>query len=487
MIWNGTINDRPKGPCKENWIAHYGNCSANNVTQKYYLDENSCGTYLNLPADNGTFVNCSYVIPYEDLVKMLFALKENQSILQMNITSLDLRIKALENTPSVNCSCCSDINNSVNLLGGNVSGLGVGMNSINSSLNVLESKVNSGIELVNDSANLIGNNISSLSTGISSVNTSLNSLGDNVSTLTSGLNSVNGSVNIIVQNVSIITSNITSLESAPEQTCCSSINTSLNVLGDNVSKIDLGITSINTSVNLLGDNVSNLETNPSCCSDINTSLNQFKSDVTQNLSLLNTWLFFNGYNNVCLAVTNECNLTAGGCTDDCSIGGTGCKDANTKWYCGEANDGDSCRDMLYQSCPGLCEQGICCTSECNANCPDKTEYYCDGSPGQNDVYQRNLTYQCTNPGTCNSKCEGTIVTDILFDNCDDQTEACDNGSCIPLIPPTCTTQGAYKSCGELGCYGVSVCNSGFWTDCSSKGLTCKTTGHCNALGICVFG
>ena len=68
--------------CEENWVMNYTECINNNET-KYYVDNNNCGTYNNLPLDNNTIIPCgcfplwtqnntlcngtSYVIRYIDL------------------------------------------------------------------------------------------------------------------------------------------------------------------------------------------------------------------------------------------------------------------------------------------------------------------------------------------------------------------------------------------------------------------------------------
>ncbi|HIH10771.1 TPA: hypothetical protein HA241_01125 [Candidatus Woesearchaeota archaeon] len=49
--------------CLENWTTYYGECFANDSKKKYYLDQNDCGTSINLPADNGTEVSCDYCTP----------------------------------------------------------------------------------------------------------------------------------------------------------------------------------------------------------------------------------------------------------------------------------------------------------------------------------------------------------------------------------------------------------------------------------------
>jgi len=46
--------------CTENWIAQYGSCLINDTKLKYYTDQNNCGTTINLPPDNGTYIECNY-------------------------------------------------------------------------------------------------------------------------------------------------------------------------------------------------------------------------------------------------------------------------------------------------------------------------------------------------------------------------------------------------------------------------------------------
>jgi hypothetical protein len=44
--------------CNESWVASYGNCSVLGIL-KTYVDVNDCGTFDDLPVDNGTFINCT--------------------------------------------------------------------------------------------------------------------------------------------------------------------------------------------------------------------------------------------------------------------------------------------------------------------------------------------------------------------------------------------------------------------------------------------
>lgn len=46
--------------CYEDWQPQYGSCLINDSQLKTYTDANSCGTYGDLPVDNGTYVFCNY-------------------------------------------------------------------------------------------------------------------------------------------------------------------------------------------------------------------------------------------------------------------------------------------------------------------------------------------------------------------------------------------------------------------------------------------
>lgn len=47
--------------CVENWTQYYSPtiCNSSGIQTKLYTDNNSCGTYDNLPIDNGTIINCT--------------------------------------------------------------------------------------------------------------------------------------------------------------------------------------------------------------------------------------------------------------------------------------------------------------------------------------------------------------------------------------------------------------------------------------------
>lgn len=46
--------------CDENWVLQNTSCLTNDSRLIYYLDSQSCGTYTELPVDNGTYVACDY-------------------------------------------------------------------------------------------------------------------------------------------------------------------------------------------------------------------------------------------------------------------------------------------------------------------------------------------------------------------------------------------------------------------------------------------
>jgi hypothetical protein len=63
----GYYDDSLTGGCEEDWVAYNGSCQINDTYQKYYLDDNDCGTFDDLPGDNGTEFSCNYCS--EDIVK----------------------------------------------------------------------------------------------------------------------------------------------------------------------------------------------------------------------------------------------------------------------------------------------------------------------------------------------------------------------------------------------------------------------------------
>jgi len=122
------------------------------------------------------------------------------------------------------------------------------------------------------------------------------------------------------------------------------------------------------------------------------------------------------------------------CTDDCSSGQTGCNSAQTKrWTCGEANDGDTCKDKIYTNCSSgyYCSNGSCvvCSNEC--------------SSGQTGCSNSTQNWSCVqNANSCWVKSYSTCPSGYT----------CSNGSCIsqPNTPPTLSNP--YYTSGLLFLY-----------------------------------
>jgi len=49
--------------CIENWSVQYGECLVDDTKLRYYTDSNSCGTSIEIPVDNSTYVECDYCSP----------------------------------------------------------------------------------------------------------------------------------------------------------------------------------------------------------------------------------------------------------------------------------------------------------------------------------------------------------------------------------------------------------------------------------------
>lgn len=46
--------------CVEDWQVQYGSCLTDDSQLKYYIDSTGCGTYDDIPLDNGTYIYCNY-------------------------------------------------------------------------------------------------------------------------------------------------------------------------------------------------------------------------------------------------------------------------------------------------------------------------------------------------------------------------------------------------------------------------------------------
>ncbi len=97
-----------------------------------------------------------------------------------------------------------------------------------------------------------------------------------------------------------------------------------------------------------------------------------------------------------------------GCVQACAPGTTGCVDDHQAWVCGEADDGDDCRDRRVTACPegAVCHDGVCgCQDECEAGeggCDVNGDVWICGEAGDGDDCLEILRTQCTSKQTCQS-------------------------------------------------------------------------------------
>jgi len=99
----------------------------------------------------------------------------------------------------------------------------------------------------------------------------------------------------------------------------------------------------------------------------------------------------------------------GVCADDCSTGDTGCSaDGSQRWTCGEAGDGDDCTDRIFADCDvgNTCENGDCpvaCTDDCSlgtAGCTDANTRWTCGEAGDGDDCTERLSQTCPTGEAC---------------------------------------------------------------------------------------
>ncbi len=80
--------------------------------------------------------------------------------------------------------------------------------------------------------------------------------------------------------------------------------------------------------------------------------------------------------------SNGACVTQSGCVNDCDAGEVGCSGPSQKYTCGEANDGDTCLEMIIVACPvgETCSGGVCQgagTPGCDGIC--QAGETCDGT------------------------------------------------------------------------------------------------------------
>ncbi|MCD6498157.1 MAG: agmatine deiminase family protein [Deltaproteobacteria bacterium] len=119
-----------------------------------------------------------------------------------------------------------------------------------------------------------------------------------------------------------------------------------------------------------------------------------------------------------------------GCRDACDSGEQGCSaDAQSRWTCGEAGDGDDCLDRIFESCGSgrHCESG-----QCLAGCADECT---NGQRGCSDDRQR--------VWTCGDAEDGDACLDRVVAACG-SSRHCDKGQCVAGCVDECSSE-------EQGC------------------------------------
>lgn len=101
------------------------------------------------------------------------------------------------------------------------------------------------------------------------------------------------------------------------------------------------------------------------------------------------------------------------CSHDCSTGETGCFDSDTRWICGESDDGDRCLERINSDCLAgqYCFGGTCltCRHECtsgSAGCVDFNTRWACGERGDGDPCLERIGSDCPGVQFCN---EGLCV------------------------------------------------------------------------------
>jgi len=73
--------------CQEDWQPLYGSCNSSDLQLKYYIDNNNCSLFDDLPYDNGTYVACNYCS--QDIIPIQYNCSWNGSDFYSETTYVD--------------------------------------------------------------------------------------------------------------------------------------------------------------------------------------------------------------------------------------------------------------------------------------------------------------------------------------------------------------------------------------------------------------
>jgi cysteine-rich repeat protein len=139
------------------------------------------------------------------------------------------------------------------------------------------------------------------------------------------------------------------------------------------------------------------------------------------------------------------------CDDGNQVSGDGCSANCVIEYCGDGivNDvNEECEQDADCSPSEECQSCECIPIGCFNDSFCQADGYGDNYCINGDVYHDYLDYTCIKPGVPDSYCNHTNSAPELVENCDNITEMCQNGACVPkaeVIFRTNAENGAYAS------------------------------------------
>lgn len=178
--------------------------------------------------------------------------------------------------------------------------------------------------------------------------------------------------------------------------------------------------------------------------------------------------------NICSAgqscISGSCH-----CSNECSSGSVGC-DGSTPWYCGEANDGDSCYEKIL---------GTPCTQTCDSSTGTCGCDSCSGSGrrcGSGTTSCQFIGGDCAYVQTCTNGCWQQSKT------CD-YGASCSSGSCTYSNCASRLADNGYEECtsddSSKRCSGNVVQQCAQWsedcyywkdsTNCTKQGKSCDSS------------